>query len=86
MCYEIQIYLKQTLCLEPVKLIGEGEYNMEVLKEILVTDSYLGMNKDIINCQNKEPFFNCTTRKYMDEYIKSCGCVPSNIRLTEEVL
>ena len=28
-------------------LIGEGDYNLNVLKEVEVTDSYLGLNQDI---------------------------------------
>ena len=46
---------------EAVKLIGEGEYNLNALKEIRVTDSYLGLDQDDTQCQDKEPFDNCTT-------------------------
>ena len=58
---------------------------MEVLKEILVTDSYLGLKQDIKNCQNEEPLLNCTTKKHIDAYLNSCGCIPMNIRLNEKV-
>ena len=66
--YEI---LNKSLIAEPVNLIGEGEYNLNALKEIKVTDSYLGMrmDQDIKDCQNKEPFFNCTTRKYINTFL-----------------
>ena len=47
---------------EPVMLIGEGKYNPNDLKEIQATDAYVGLGKDVTNCQNEEPFFNCTTR------------------------
>ena len=32
--------------LEPVVLLGEGEYNMDNLKEITVTDSYLTLDQE----------------------------------------
>ena len=33
---------------------GEGEYNLNVLKEIQVTDSYLELDQNTRGCQNKE--------------------------------
>ena len=57
-----------------MKLIGEGVYNLNTLKEIKVTDSFNGLDKDVRGCQNEEPFQNCTTRRYMDTIIEKCGC------------
>ena len=36
-----------TIIVEAVKLIGEGEYNLNALKEIKVTESYLGLDQDV---------------------------------------
>ena len=33
---------------------GEGEYNLNDVKEIVVTDSYLGLDKTIRGCQRKD--------------------------------
>ena len=65
--------------LEPVNLVGEGEYNLNVLKEIIVTDSYLGLDPSIKGCQNVETLENCTTRHYIDNLIARCKCVPFNM-------
>ena len=65
---------------ETVKLVGEGEYNLNSLKEILVTDSYLGLEQDVIQCQNEEPFDNCTTRQYRNTILGECGCLPLKLR------
>ena len=65
--------------LEPVNLVGEGEYNLNVLKEIIVTDSYLGLDPSIKGCQNVETLENCTTRHYIDNLIAQCKCVPFNM-------
>ena len=72
-------------CTEPTKMTGEGEYNLNVLKEIKVTDSYLGLDQDRRECQNKEPFYNCTTRLFIDSLLRQCGCLPLNLRLSNKV-
>ena len=71
--------------LEPVVFVGEGEYNLDNLKEVKVVDSYLGMDQDIRDCQIKEPLFNCTTRLYIDTLKQECGCIPLHIKFFNEV-
>ena len=68
---------------EPVHVIGEGEYNLNSLKEINVTNSYIGLHKDIRGCQNDEPYANCTTTQNIDTILEECGCLPLNMRLSE---
>ena len=68
-----------------MELIGEGQYNLNVMKEIKITDSYLGLTQDITECQNIEPFQNCTTRHYVDTYTKKCGCLPFRMLQPNEV-
>ena len=61
---------------------GEGEYNLDVMKEIKVTESYLGLDKNVRECQDVEPFFNCTTRYYLDALLNQCGCLPLHLKAT----
>ena len=63
-------------------LVGEGQYNLNVMKEIKVTDSYQGIGQD---CQNVEPLQNCTTRHHIDTYLQNCGCLPFRMLLSDEV-
>ena len=70
--------------LESVVLVGEGEYNLNVVKEIAVTDSYMGLDQDVRGCQNKEPYDDCTTKIYIDTIIGECGCLPFNIRVSNQ--
>ena len=70
---------------EPVQLIGEGDYNLNVVKDIAVTESYNGLPQSVRGCQNQEPFENCTSRIYFDSLMAKCGCLPFNMRLTEKV-
>ena len=62
--------------LEPLLLIGEGEYNLNNLKQILVTDSFFGLESNIKHCQNKESLYNCTTRNHLHTILRQCGCLP----------
>ena len=71
---------------EPVKLIGEGEYNLNDLKEIKVTESYLGLQDDIRGCSREGSINNCTTSHYVDTLLSQCGCLPSNLIISEKVL
>ena len=63
-------------------LIGEGEYNINSVKELTVTDSFLGLDEEDKGCQNEEPLHNCTTRIYHDTISEHCGCQPINMKLS----
>ena len=69
------IYL-QYLFLEKVTLKGEGVYNLNGLKEITATDSYLSLDQDTKGCQNEEPMHKCTTRQFHETVLNQCGCLP----------
>ena len=69
---------------EPVQLNGEGEYNLNNLKEITVTDSFLGLDESIRGCQDKKAF-NCSTQKHIDTFLDECGCLPLNMKLSDKV-
>ena len=72
-------------CVESVKLIGEGKYNLNDVKEIKVTDSYLGMDMKYRGCQNEEPFEECTTRHYIDTTLLKCGCLALSLPTSKNV-
>ena len=73
------------LFLEPLKLYGEGEYNLNVVKEIRVTDSFLGLDKNDRGCQIDQSFENCTTNALVENILEHCGCLPFNIRQSDKV-
>ena len=77
----MKIKFCKTNIAEAVKFHGEGEYNLNSLEEIKVTESYLGFDKATRGCQNEEPQDNCTTRQYRNTILEKCGCLPLNIRL-----
>ena len=74
-----------TLLLEPVTLIGEGKFNLNDVKEIKVTESYLGLSQDVRGCQNEETMEDCSTRYYRETILQQCGCLPYSIRSSKKV-
>ena len=72
--------------LEPLRLYGPGEYNLNVVKEIVPTESFLGMDKEVRGCQNDEAYEDCTTKLFRKTMIAECNCLPYNIGLNEKVL
>ena len=72
--------------LEPVAMPGEGQYNLNNLKEIKVKEPFFDLPPEDINCQHNEPIDNCTTRQYKDSLIRNCGCLPLKMRISNEVI
>ena len=70
---------------DPVDLMGEGQYNLNNIKEISVTDSFMGLDRDSRKCQNIETYPDCKTRLYVEHLRKECGCLPLSLKLTGKV-
>ena len=68
-----------------MRIFGEGEYNLNNLKEIKVKESFLNLDQDIRGCQVDETFLNCTTKHTTANLLKNCGCLPFNIIASPEV-
>ena len=71
--------------LDPVGLFGEGQYNLLSLKEISVTDSFMGLDSETRKCQNVERYDDCKTRLYVEHLREECGCLPLTLRLSGKV-
>ena len=71
--------------LDPVGLFGEGEFNINNIKEIAVTESFMGLDRDTRKCQNIETFDDCKTRLHIEHLRKKCGCIPFSLRLPSKV-
>ena len=66
-------------------MIGEGQYNVNNVKELKVTESFLGLDEKVRDCQDKEAIQNCPTRQYLHTILEECGCLPINMKLSHEV-
>ena len=68
-----------------MKLTGEGEFNLNVLKEIQVTDYFLKNIKEVRKCQNGDAITKCETDYYKNTLLEKCGCIPFRISLSDKV-
>ena len=60
-------------------LKGEGEYNLNILKEIEVTDSFYELDNKVRKCRSYEgndTYDNCTTQYFMEQMKLKCKCLP----------
>ena len=49
----------------PRTMYGGGNYALTAVKEMSVTDQFLGLKEEDKKCQNLESFESCTTRNYL---------------------
>jgi len=59
-------------------MYGSGKYNLNAIKELSVTSSYLALHPSVRGCQNQESFEECTTNLYRKSIIDICRCLPSS--------
>ena len=71
--------------LVPLHLVGFHEFNLNVMKEVKVTNDFLGLDKSIQGCEMEKSFDNCTTLKMIENIKKECKCLPFNIRIGTKV-
>ena len=55
------------------------------MKEIDVTESFMGLDRDNRKCQTVENYDDCKTNLYVNNLKKACGCLPLSLGLFEEV-
>ena len=46
-------------------MYGEGNYALTAVKEVSVTQSFLGLSSEDKKCQNLESLEDCSTRSYL---------------------
>ena len=59
---------------------GEGVYSLTSIKEIKVTEAFLGLGQEITNCHTKELRADCLTRRHREQVLASCSCAPFAMR------
>ena len=79
------VFFKNKHFSEQIELVGEGDFNMNVVKEVLATDSFLNMDIESRGCQNGEAFTTCATGNFIDSLISNCQCLPFHLRMSNEV-
>ena len=57
-----------------------GKYALKSLKVMAATDNFLAMPDDVKGCQI-EAKEDCKSRRYVEEVLKKCGCIPWELSL-----
>ena len=65
---------------EPHSLSGEGDYALTAVKEIDVTEAFLGMDEKTKLCQSEETLEDCWMKNYFKEGSEKCKCKPYGLR------
>ena len=55
------------------------------MKQISVTDSFLGLDINSRKCQNVGTYNDCKTKLYIEKMMYECGCLPLSHILSEKV-
>ena len=66
--------------LDPLILHGEGSYNLNVVKDIKVTDSFMSLSQRAKQCQNKEAYLDFKTEEYLHALVDTCKCLPFGLK------
>ena len=79
---EMSSYLILIIFTDPVPIIldGEGHYALTDIKDIRVTEDFVGLGEKITKCQTKEFRTDCVSRKHREQVLQSCKCSPVNMR------
>ena len=68
--------------LDPVELVlqGEGKYVLSAIKDIEVTEQFLGLGDTVTLCQTEEYRVDCLSSKYREKVLSQCQCSPLSLR------
>ena len=61
-------------------LFGEGNYAITDIKQVKVTEDFLGLDKDTRGCHRNSELEECETKTFLEKAKQRCGCIPSNPR------
>ena len=64
----------------PEKFYGNGTIRIKGVKQVKVTDDYLGLDLQTRGCQNDNTYEDCVTQLYLDLLKKECKCLPFNLQ------
>ena len=67
------------MILVPVELVGDYMFNLNVLKEVNVTEDFLELNEEHRGCSKTEKM-DCITEGFKENILEECGCLPFKLR------
>ena len=68
------------IVLAPFFGYGGGNYRLTAVREIKVTEEFMGLDIKTKNCQNVTNLHDCQQEKYIENLTFKCQCLPYNLR------
>ena len=62
------------------------QYNLNNIKDIKVTEDFLGLSERIRKCQIDETYDECKTRNLIVALMQSCKCLPFSMGDSDKVI
>ena len=64
----------------PLQLNGEGNYVLTDIKNIEVTEEFVGLGRTVTRCQTEEFRLDCQARRQKEKVLSRCRCAPYTLR------
>ena len=64
----------------PVLLQGEGHCGLSDIKDVEVSEEFVGLGEKVTHCQTEEFREDCLSRKYRERVLSQCNCSPFYLR------
>ena len=71
--------------LVPIRMHGEGSYQLTSVKDVQVTQEFLSLNIKDRKCQHDTTLDGCRTKMYLAKMRNICHCFPFSIWTQEKV-
>ena len=64
----------------PLQMSGGGHYRLTEVKDVRVSQEFVGLGEAVTQCQTKEAGADCFTRKHQENVLETCSCFPFSLR------
>ena len=71
---------KIQLLSEPVELLGEGNFRLGDVKQVVTTKDFNSLDESTRGCQMETSFEDCVTKKSLETLVNICNCMPYNLK------
>ena len=63
----------------PLVLSGDGHFSLSGVKEVRVSQEFVGLGQEITSCQTARSRADCLTGDYLARAMETCHCAPLSI-------
>ena len=60
-------------------LYGEGQYELTDIKQVVGTESFLGLSEETRQCQTRQSHSDCVSLLHRERLLSQCACSPAHL-------